>query len=243
MPCWGIHLHIANELNKKLNLEINQFLIGNVLPDIYSGWIIKGASKIEKYEVSHSGRRTTLNKKIYTLPNIEKFEEENKSLFKENDLLLGYFSHILTDYFFNKYTFLNYYVKDEKSKTIGCYLKNGEFISADVEEVKAYKHLDFSIFSNKKLQYFPEMKLQITENLIKKSKQIKTMEIFGNDLEITVEYLNQMILDKSEKTRNSKFVEYKIFTEEKLQEMTKECIEFVYNKVKDYAKKTSSIQN
>ena len=75
-----------------------------------------------------------------------------------------------------------------------------------------------------------------TEDLIKKSKQIKSMEIYENDLEITVEYLNQMILDKSEKTRNSKFSEYKIFTEEKLEEMTKECIEFLYNKVKYYIK-------
>ena len=236
MPCWGIHLHIANEVNKKLNLDKNEFLIGNVLPDIYSGWIIKGASKIEKYEVSHSGRRTTLNKKIYTLPKIEKFEEENKSLFKENELLLGYFSHILTDYFFNRYTFLNYYVKDEKSKTIGCYLKNGEFLSADVEEVKAIKHSDFSVYSNRKLQNFTEIELQITEDLIEKSKQIKLMEIFEDDLEKTVEYLNEMILKKKEKTRNSKFIDYKIFTEEKLQELTKDCIEFVYNKIKKYKK-------
>ena len=66
MPCWGTHLHIANELNKKLNIKENEFLVGNVLPDMYSGWIIKNASKIEKYEISHMGEKKLLNEKIYT---------------------------------------------------------------------------------------------------------------------------------------------------------------------------------
>ena len=100
--------------------------------------------------------------------------------------------------------------------------------------MKVYKQSDFSLYSNKKLKDFPNIELYITENLIEKSKQIKVMEIFKEDLDKTVEYLNKMILDKSEKTTNSKFTEYKIFTEEILQEMTNNCIEFIYNKIKVY---------
>ena len=145
-------IEILKSICKKYDLDINEFLLGNLLPDMYSGWIIKNASKIEIYETSHIGKKTLLNGKKYTLPNIEKFEEENRDLFKNNILVLGYFVHILTDYFFNKYSFQNHYVKDENSITIGCYLKNGEFLSGDVESVKKYKHLDFLLFSNKKLK-------------------------------------------------------------------------------------------
>lgn len=236
MPCWGTHLYIANELNKKIKLNINEFLLGNVLPDIYSGWIIKNASKIEIYDTSHVGKKTLLDGKRYTLPDIEKFEEENKELFRDNTLLLGYFVHILTDYFFNKYTFQNHYVKDENSKTIGCYLKNGEFLSGNVESVKKYKHLDFSLFSNKKLKEIDDLQIEYKSNYIDKCKQIKTMEIFQEDLIKTVSYLNEILIEKKEKGRNN--AEYKIFTEEELEEKTKESIEFLYNKVKKYIPNT-----
>ena len=232
MPCWGTHLYIANELNKKIKLDTSQFLLGNVLPDIYSGWIIKDASKIEIYETSHFGKKTLLDGKRYTLPDIEKFEEENELLFKENTLLLGYFVHILTDYFFNKYSFQNHYVKDENSKTIGCYLKNGEFLSGDAEEVKKHKHSDFSLFSNNKLKEIDDIQIEYKSNFIDKCKQIKIMEIFEEDLIKTVKYVNEILLEKSEKNRNND--EYKIFTEEELEQKTVECIGFLYNKVKKY---------
>ena len=234
MPCWGTHLYIANELNKKIKLDTSEFLLGNVLPDIYSGWIIKNASKIEIYEISHFGKKTLLDGKRYTLPDIEKFEKENKKLFKDNTLLLGYFVHILTDYFFNKYSFQKHYVKDENSKTIGCYLKNGEFYGGDVEKVRKYKHSDFSLFSNKKLKNFENIKIEYRRDLLNKCKQINTMKIYEEDLIETVKYLNQIINMKCEKNENNKYNEYKIFTEEELEEKTIECMEFLYNKVKKY---------
>lgn len=232
MPCWGTHLYIANELNKKVKLDINEFLLGNLLPDMYSGWIIKNASKIEIYETSHIGKKTLLNGKKYTLPDVEKFEEENKDLFKNNILLLGYFVHILTDYFFNKYSFQNHYVKDENSKTIGCYLKNGEFLSGDAEYVKKYKHLDFLLFSNKKLKEIDDLKIEYKSDFIEKCKSINVMEIYEEDLIKTVKYANEILVEKSEKNRNEN--EYKIFTEKELEEKTVECIEFLYNIIKKY---------
>lgn len=236
MPCWGMHLHIAKKVNKRLNLEENLFLIGNVLPDIYSGYIIKNASKIEKYEISHFGERTLLGGKKYTLPNIEKFEKENELFFRENILLLGYFSHILTDYFFNKYSFEKIYVKDENSNTIGCYLKNGEFYKTDGMEVRSFKHSDFSRFSNKKLENFKNKLIELTPEIIGMSKKINTMEIYEEDLIKTVEYINDMILYKCEKNNKIKFDDYKIYTEEILQKITDDCIDFVYNRIKNYKK-------
>jgi len=232
MPCWGTHLYIANELNKKVKLDINEFLLGNLLPDMYSGWIVKNASKIEIYETSHIGKKILLNGKKYTLPDVEKFEEENKDLFKNNTLLLGYFVHILTDYFFNKYSFQNHYVKDENSKTIGCYLKNGEFLSGDAEYVKKYKHLDFLLFSNKKLKEIDDLKIEYKSDFIEKCKSINVMKIYEEDLLKTVKYANEILVEKSEKNRNEN--EYKIFTEKELEEKTVECIEFLYNIIKKY---------
>ena len=173
-----------------------------------------------------------LNGKKYTLPDVEKFEEENKDLFKNNILLLGYFVHILTDYFFNKYSFQNHYVKDENSKTIGCYLKNGEFLSGDAEYVKKYKHLDFLLFSNKKLKEIDDLKIEYKSDFIEKCKSINVMEIYEEDLIKTVKYANEILVEKSEKNRNEN--EYKIFTEKELEEKTVECIEFLYNIIKKY---------
>lgn len=53
MPTWAIHLSIAKKLNTKLNLSKDEFLFGNILPDIPNGYYIKDISSITSYNETH----------------------------------------------------------------------------------------------------------------------------------------------------------------------------------------------
>ena len=44
MPSWAIHLGVTTKINEKIKLsesEKNIFLLGNILPDILNGHVIK----------------------------------------------------------------------------------------------------------------------------------------------------------------------------------------------------------
>lgn len=54
MPSWGIHLKIANLLSEKfLNINKNQFMIANLLPDVNNGYVIKEISRKVNHDVTH----------------------------------------------------------------------------------------------------------------------------------------------------------------------------------------------
>ena len=40
MPSWSVHLAVAKEVNKKLNLNKDLFYYGNLMPDVDKGTII-----------------------------------------------------------------------------------------------------------------------------------------------------------------------------------------------------------
>ena len=85
-----IHIAVANEINKKLNRNTSQLLIGSVAPDI---------SKIVGDTKRHSH---FLDNNDTNIPNIDKFLKKYQSKL-DNDFVLGYFIHLYTDYLWFKY--------------------------------------------------------------------------------------------------------------------------------------------
>lgn len=97
MPSWGIHLATAKKVLEKIEIsEKNDFIFGNVLPDIENGYLIKEPSNIVNHKVTH-----------YDLYPQEKFIGFNKfyKLYKDNldnKVVLGYLVHLMTDNLWNK---------------------------------------------------------------------------------------------------------------------------------------------
>lgn len=98
MPSWGVHIALANKLNKKFELG-NDFIIGNVLPDATNGIIVKNIPNVINHAKTHYN---------FEGPNkppkndVDKFLEEYKDKLN-NPLILGSLIHIMTDNFFNFY--------------------------------------------------------------------------------------------------------------------------------------------
>lgn len=223
MPAWGMHLTIAKKVNKKLKLENNEWYVGNLLPDIYSGWIIENASKKLIYDISHYGKNILINEHEYMVPDYEEFI--NKNDVKENVLLLGYLSHLLSDYFFNHYAFELKYIKNEKDEVIAYRNKTYAIVSANKDMARVAKQNDFKIYSEDLIIKNKFKKLKITESIIKKAKEIKNVEVEESDLEKFENYVEVMVKGKDMEKLNENSLE--MFSKSELDNMINMCVDFI----------------
>ena len=75
--------------------------------------------------------------------NINKFLNTYKNELN-NDLILGYYSHLLTDTYFNNVVYTKCWVQDTNNNIIGIKFKNNKIKYIDIEDKKKqkrkYKH-------------------------------------------------------------------------------------------------------
>jgi len=224
MPGWGMHLYIAKKLNEKLKLDYNEFMIGNVLPDIYSGWIIKDASKKLEYEVTHYGKITKINSHKFMLPDYNVFLKEHKDI-NNNPLALGYLCHLLSDKFFNEYAFELKYIKDDKENVIYIRDKNYLIIKADDKTARKMKQSDFSLYSNNIINTSHFKSVSITHEVINHCKIFKNIDIESEDLYKLEKYLNLMFKDK--KKEKIKEEMYQMFSKKEIKNLIDMCVSYI----------------
>jgi len=95
MPSFGFHIAVANKVAEKIKVDKNDFLFGNILPDVFNGFMLTDYKIIPRVD-THYGKVTGV-----PLPDPEKFLQEHGI---ENDVKLGYYVHLLADFYFNKHT-------------------------------------------------------------------------------------------------------------------------------------------
>lgn len=225
MPSWIVHLATANEIIKKINIkDENSFLIGNLIPDAEK-YVIKDFSIYVPYKVSHYSEIQIIDGNKEELPNIEKFIKNYKDDLY-NPMVLGYLTHILTDYYWNKTTYLRYTIRDKQGNCIGIRLNNGNEIECSIEERSKIKHKDFNIFKNyiaQKGNYtIPKYENKLLEDL----KLIKEIPFTKEDINKIIKYLN-------EEDFNKKLDQYNLFTPKQINNDYKNSIEFVIEILKN----------
>ena len=226
MPAWPMHLLIAKTINKKIKLKgnnSNQFIIGNLLPDIYSGHIIDDTSKVLDYELSHYGKVIKINGHDYMLPDYEEYIERNE--LKGNYVALGYLSHILADYFFNQYSFELKYIKDDKDQVVAIRNKAYEIIKSNSDMARVTKQNDFKLYSNYILLNNKFKDININNEVEKKAKEIKQINVEYDDLLKMEKYVKNMLKDKNLEKLNEDVLE--MFSKKELDNMLKMCEDFI----------------
>lgn len=219
MPSWIVHLATANEIIKKINIENeNSFLIGNLIPDA-ERYVIKDFSVYVPYKVSHYSEIQIIDRNKEELPSIEKFMKNYKD-YLYNPMVLGYLTHILTDYYWNKITYLRYTIRDNQGNCIGVKLNNGNEIECGIEERAKIKHRDFDIFKNyitQKGNYtIPKYENKLLEDL----KLIKEIPFTKEDIDKIIKYLKEV-------NCNKKLDKYNLFTQKQINNDYKNSIKFV----------------
>lgn len=225
MPAWVVHLAAANEVLKEIKVEdINSFLIGNIIPDA-ERHVVKDFSIYVPYNVSHFSEIRTIDGKKENLPNVDKFMEKYRCNL-HNSMVLGYLTHILTNYFWNMSTYYKYTIRDVEGNCIGLKLNNGSEVKCGINDRSKIKHKDFTIFKNyigKKGNYqIPKY----NDKLLQDIKLIEDIPFSKNDINKIIKYLNE------EKFEENTY-EYSIFSKNEINKIYKNCIIFVVDFLKN----------
>ncbi len=216
MPSWPIHIALANKLNKKLKLG-DEFILGNVLPDVLDGYIFTPSNITDK-NLSHY--RT--NRRI----DYDLFLNENKNKL-DNPIIFGYFVHLLVDKFYNNYTAINHFVK--KDNDMYVLLNNNSMVKKDNNTLKM-KQNEY-IKYGEKLAYNNLLgKIINIENLsLNYLKDLNKFNYNFDDIKKTIALINKWVSNENIITD----IDYKIYTEEELDSLYNNCYIFVL----DYLKK------
>lgn len=235
MPSWGIHLAVANRLVKKLeNRELNEkekneFIFANVLPDINNGYVLKDINKIISHKQTHF-ELEEFKGNYGEKPGYINFYEK----YKENILnptVLGYYTHLITDYYFNTVTYKEYGIFDKDNNRIGIKLNNGENLMVQGDEPRKIKSNDFKIFAfylykNENID-IPEYNENIMQNVTK----IEDIDITKDDVNKTINYIKECA-DMPQKILDTSIdKDYKIYTEEELKRRIDLCVKFIVENI------------
>lgn len=222
MPSWKIHFAIANQLVEKIRIEENTFIFANIMPDILAGHHSKKLSHLEEYKVTHHTMLTNINGIAISIPNIREFRQQYHKEF-QNPVILGYFSHLLADYYWNQYAYEHCFKQWNKEKTeIEVRLKDGTKQIMQYDDAVKIKQKDFHQFSQeiqKTIQIYPTYQTQIYED----SKVLGKIYFTPSDLKNTAEYIQQEIKNKKEVIQE----EYQMLHKEELERLLEESIDFI----------------
>lgn len=224
MHSMHVHLGIAKRLNEVLKKEENSLYVGSVIADI---------DKFTDKKSTHFQSKELINGVSMLLPNYKEFTKKYKEKL-DNPVYLGYLIHLMTDYFFNKTTFSNYWLI-ENGIIVGAKLNTGNIRYGDSTSRKRFRLNDYSVFDNyieKTGGYgIPEYSEELYQNI----KKFKLITLEKDDVFAVIESIH-LIHQETIMTKIFK-KKYKLYTNETMGNTFEECIKFIL----DYLKEESII--
>lgn len=171
MPSWNIHTaHVERLLREEgadaLGIsDVNAFLVGNFVPDIYVGYMVPNPSHRIDYKMTHIATLQHI-----PLPDYRAFWEFYVEGWSKpvSDLTLGAWAHLVADHVYNKHT---------RAFLEQAGLKPGE-------RARIAKQSDFALFGRTlRISMTPE----VTDALVKQCADFPQYSIARADVEKTVE--------------------------------------------------------
>lgn len=225
MPSWGMHLKAAKELNKKFNLDMDNFLFGSLLPDTDQDW-----SK-RRFYTHYYGKIFFENCPCETKIDIDEFLNDYKDKLN-NDLILGYYCHLLLDNYYNNYIYSNKWVLNEKGELIGYKTYDDVLIKtvSDSKTAMRHKHKDLELYSKKLLS---NEKLVLPKNSKKIEKSIGLLKdnfLTIKNVEDRIYFLNNDFIELN-KLSEEEIEEYDLFTEKELDKLLNSGIKYLEKEI------------
>lgn len=234
MPYWGMHLAVAKKINQKLKMQENEFLLGNIMPDINNGYAIKDISKIIPHRRTHYATKKKFEKGRQIVPDYNKFYNQNKENM-DNPLVAGYLTHLLVDYYWNHKVYIEKGIYDNNHKLKGIKSNSGKIIEGNYKEIGKIKANDYKKFTHyiykKNLIDIPKYDEKFSTN----SNIINTVKISKEDSKKVFKCLyagGNSESKKEEQTNNT----YMIFSQDELMKELDNCADFVVNYMEEKKK-------
>lgn len=230
MPGWAIHTIIANKLSEKINIDKNSFIFGNIVPDINNGYVVDNIGEIISHMDTHFTKEEDIKEIKFNFNNIKRFRDEYKNNMN-NPIVLGYFTHLLTDSFWNEMVYNEHYLYNENKDFFGIRLYNKSIIECDKKTATSMKQKEFKEFGAKLLNESINIIFPIySEELAKCADTIKEINITDEDVKKIIKHLNEV-------TKNQEIdenFEYKVFSEKELYEKYENTIDYCLENIKEF---------
>ena len=209
MPSWNIHTaHVerlaADRSAHDLGIEdVNTFLFGNYVPDIYVGFMVPDASMHIDYCMTHWA-----NVGLIPIPDADKFWD--MYIYKRRSktpsgvsLALGAWAHLVADRFYNG-TFLTFLETHD---------------APEGEELRICKQGDFDVFGH---TLGISSCVQVNSELLEAAKKFRGYSILPQDVEKSVEVAASIVRASAMVPANQ---EYRLLSAEWLTEVFEACNE------------------
>lgn len=224
MPSWITHLVTAKKI--KHQEEENEFIFANIMPDILEGYNVQEVSKIVRDYQTHYPKKQEINGITIPVPDIQKFKEQYREKL-QNPIIKGYYCHLLTDYYWNTYTYENYFESYKKEEDlVKIRLNKGEEKILKWDEAVRIKQRDFKNFTNylkdKEKITIPYYDPKIREY----SKDLIEFEYTEADIKNTIFSIQKMLKNQEKEEK-----EYQLFTKEELVKKLEESVLFIEEKL------------
>ncbi len=219
MPSHKIHMYIAKRVNETLNMNLDNLMLGSVLPDL----TIDRNHKLSHFQADGHGYDNLANPDKFLLKYKDKLD---------NEIMIGYLIHILTDRFYNKYVFDNYIIFDN-NYAIGI-KKDNEIIYPEHRLIWKYKKNDFWKYD----EYL------INNGYISKFKNINVINDIPDlgDVKYDKEFLQQYIINANmdvDDPSRIKIDNYIFMNKEQLDKVLDLCVLYII----DYLKNIKDVKN
>lgn len=223
MPNWGEHLLVANKLLKRIKTDENLFLFGNILPDVQDGYLVQGISNI----IPHKDNHYSLYSKYISEKHkygYEFFYEKYKDKL-DNPIILGYLSHLMTDFYWNNMFYEHKCIK-ENNEAVGYKKLNGDIVKKSRAELRLDKQKEFETF-----HYYIYNNCNINlpkynDNIVENANLIDVIKINNEDVKKVINYMEETKINARIKKQK-----LQIFTIDELQLEIEKTVEFIINKL------------
>lgn len=196
MPSWNIHTAHVERLLREEGAEalgirdVNAFLMGNFVPDIYVGYMVQHPSCRIDYKLTHLAGREHI-----PLPDYDLFWDYYLRGFDSvSDLVLGAWTHLVADHVYNQHT--RAFLKQEGRKP--------------GEQMRIAKQADFALFGRTlKISLVPEA----NEELLRQCAEFPQYSIAEKDARAAVEVARGIVRENCEEQIEGT-PDYSLLTEE-----------------------------
>lgn len=210
MPSWNIHLSISKRLSNIYKVNKNTFAFASLIPDY---------KKELRHDTHFYGNEKYAGYNKAYIIDYEHFKEVYKDNLS-NSLILGYYAHILADYFYNTRFFLDKVMHDENGNVIGIKDKG----NTPYESIRDIKHDDLENYGSY-LYNIDEVIIPELEEDILNCIKLLIPNFLDSDFVIDrINYLNnEFIKEYCNRFSNN----YYLYTKEEYDNLYNECIEFI----------------
>ncbi len=217
MPSWNLHAYHTKKLldNPELSLreyfDPDAFMLGNIAPDIYVGYMVNPISKKLPYEVTHCA-----DTQIIPVPNTEKFYELYiEPALKEGKvpdaMAVGAWLHLITDSHYNDST--------------RFFLKQRGLTPCSALRIK--KQADYARFGK---QVCPEIEIIPNEEALKEAKRFAQYPIEEEDARRAIDTFNNIVRKDSKHPEQKD--DYQLFNQKWFDTVSKDVQNVLESSVK-----------